>query len=95
MDSENPFGFLLGKPERKVAMDLAVVQASPLDPGVRTPQTLKVRINNWEPKVGELVLAIGYPELNLTELNEDSQRMLFQKGCTGRMAKFMRCILMA
>lgn len=89
MDSENPLGFLLGKPERKVAMDLAVMQASPHDPGVRTPQTLKVRVNNWKPKVGDLVLAIGYPELNLSELNEDSQRMLLSEGMYGAYGKIL------
>lgn len=83
MDSENPFAQLLGKPERKVAMDLAVLQASALGPGVRQPQTLKVRVNDWQPKVGEMVLAIGYSELDLSELGTDAQSMLLTEGMYG------------
>lgn len=89
MDSDDPFAALQGKPERKVAMDLAVLKASPLEAGVRPPQTLSVRVYGWQPKVGDVVLAVGYPELDLSELDGESQRMLLSEGMYGAYGKIV------
>lgn len=83
MDSDDPMGALLGRQERKVAMDLAVLQASSLGPRVRSPQTVSVCINGWRPQVGDILLAIGYPELDLSKLSAESQNMLLSEGMYG------------
>ena len=89
MDSDDPMAPLRGEPQRKIAMDIATMQASPLGPGVRPPQTLKVRVNAGAPKVGDIVLAVGYPELDLSKLAPDSQRMLLSEGMYGSYGKIV------
>lgn len=83
MDSDDPMGALQGRQERKVAIDLAVMQASPLGPLVRPPQTVRVCISGWRPRVGEILLAIGYPELDFSKLSVESQIMLLSEGMYG------------
>ncbi|WP_434119924.1 S1 family peptidase [Pseudomonas fortuita] len=83
MDSENPMAALQGGSQRQIAMDIAIMQASPLGKGVRPPHTLKVRVNDWEPRVGEIVFAVGYPVLDLSKLSADSQNMLLSEGMYG------------
>ncbi|MBV4458048.1 serine protease [Pseudomonas sp. COR58] len=83
MDSDDPIGALRGSQERKVAVDLAVMQTSPLGSQVRPPQTVSVCINGWRPRVGDILLAVGYPELDFSELSADSQKMLLSEGMYG------------
>lgn len=83
MDSDDPLGALRGRRERKVAMDLAVMHATPLGPRVRPPQTVSVCINGWRPQVGDILLAIGYPELDLSKLSAESQKMFLSEGMYG------------
>ena len=73
-------------------MDLAVLKASPLEAGVRPPQTLSVRVYGWKPKVGDIVLAVGYPELDLSELDGESQRMLLSEGMYGAYGKIVEVV---
>lgn len=83
MDSDDPMGALQGRQERKVAVDLAVMQASPLGPNVRSPQTLRVCKNGWLPQVGDILLAVGYPELDLSRIPAKSQKRLLTEGMYG------------
>lgn len=83
MDSDDPMGALRGKQERKVAMDVAVMRASPFGSRVRPPQTVSVDVNGWRPQVGDILLAVGYPELDLSELSAESQQMLLSEGMFG------------
>lgn len=87
MDADDPIGALRGKSERKVAIDLAVLKVSPLGPGVRSPQTLTVRVEGWQPTIGDVVLAVGFPELDLSELDIDSQKLLLSEGMYGAYGK--------
>ena len=89
MDSDDPMAALRGGSQRKIAMDIAIMQASPLGSGVRPPHTLKVRVNDWKPHVGDIVLAVGYPELDLSELTADSQNMLLSEGMYGAYGKIV------
>ncbi|MHC8401504.1 S1 family peptidase [Pseudomonas sp. MDT1-17] len=89
MDANDPMGALLGKSERKVAIDLAVLKASQLGPGVRSPQTLAVRVEGWQPTIGDVVLAVGFPELDLSELDMDSQKLLLSEGMYGAYGKIV------
>lgn len=82
MDAVDPMAALRGEAERKVAFDLAVLKASPLGKGVRPPQTLAVRKDGWQPTIGDVVLAVGFPELDLSEL-DTPQRLLLSEGMFG------------
>lgn len=80
MDVKDPFAALFGRGERSVGLDIAVLQASPLGPGVNAPHTLPVQMHDWEPTVGEIVLAIGFPELDLSELDAGADSTLLSEG---------------
>ena len=83
MDVDDPMAALQGKPERQVAIDLSVLTASPLGSGVRSPQTLFVGKEGKRPAIGDLVLAVGFPELDLSELDHDAQKYLLSEGMYG------------
>lgn len=83
MDSDDPMGALLGRQERQVAIDIAVIQASPLGPRVRHPQAVSVCISGWRPQIGDILLAVGYPELDLSKLSAESQKVLLSEGMFG------------
>lgn len=83
MDADDPMAALRGESERKVALDLAVLKVAPLGAGVRPPQTLAVRKDGWWPTIGDVVLAVGFPELDLSELDIKSQNSLLSEGMFG------------
>ena len=50
---------------------------------MRRPQTLPVRTDGWVPKVGEVVLAVGFPELEFLEIDQAKQSRLLTEGMYG------------
>ena len=74
---------LRGKSERQPAIDVALIAPEPLGPDVRRPQSLPVRLRRWIPVIGEYVLAVGFPQLDLSELNVQKQTALLTEGMQG------------
>lgn len=90
MEVEDPFAALLGNDERAVGLDIAVLQASPHGAGVEAPHTLPVQVHDWEPTEGEVILAVGFPELDLSELDAGADRMLLAEGMFGAYGRIVK-----
>ncbi|TBU77189.1 S1 family peptidase [Phytopseudomonas daroniae] len=82
-ETDDPLAALRGESTRKPAIDVASLKAARLGPGVRPPQTLPIRFSGWTPQTGEIVLAVGFPELDLSEVDESTQQALLTEGMFG------------
>lgn len=82
VDVMDPLAALRGESVQQPAIDVASLRASG-GPAARAPQTLPVRISGWTPKPGEIVLAVGFPQLDLSELNDADQSTLLTEGMYG------------
>lgn len=82
-EMNDPMAALRGKSERQPAIDVALIAPEPLGPDVRRPQSLPVRLRRWIPVIGEYVLAVGFPQLDLSELNVQKQTALLTEGMQG------------
>ncbi len=83
VDVADPLAALRGQSVQQPAIDVASLRASEIGPGARAPQTLPVRTSGWIPKPGEIVLAVGFPELDLSELTDADQSALLTEGMYG------------
>ncbi len=83
METDDPMAALRRQPTRRPAIDVALLKTVEVGPGVRPPQTLPMRINGWVPEVDEVVLAVGYPELDLSEIDQAKQSALLTEGMYG------------
>lgn len=83
MEVDDPMAVLRRQPVRRPAIDVASLRAAEIGPGVRPPQTLPMRMNGWVPQVGEVVLAVGFPELDLSEVDQARQSALLTEGMYG------------
>lgn len=83
MEADDPMAALRGQPSRRPAIDVALLKPEQIGPGARSPQTLPVRTNGWVPKVGEIVLAVGFPQLDLSEVDHARQSALLDEGMQG------------
>ncbi|MGH8109972.1 MAG: S1 family peptidase [Arenimonas sp.] len=83
METDDPMAALRGQSTRQPAIDVALLKAGSIGPGVRPPQTLPMRAKGWVPEVGEIVLAVGFPELNLSEVDQVRQFALLTEGMCG------------
>jgi serine protease Do len=83
MEVDDPMAVLRRQPVRRPAIDVASLRAAEIGPGVRPPQTLPMRTNGWVPQVGEVVLAVGFPELDLSEVGKARQSALLTEGMYG------------
>jgi serine protease Do len=83
MESDDPMIALRGRASRRPAIDVAMLEPEPIGPGVRPPQTLPIRTSGWIPKLGEIVLAIGFPQLDLSEVDSAKQSALLEEGMYG------------
>ncbi|WP_448647183.1 S1 family peptidase [Pseudomonas mohnii] len=79
----DPMAELRGQSTREPAIDVALLTAEQLGAAVRPPQTLPVRSRGWIPQHGEIVLAVGFPELDLSEVSESTQQELLSEGMFG------------
>ncbi|HFH3921529.1 S1 family peptidase [Pseudomonas aeruginosa] len=82
-ETDDPLAKLRGETTSRPAIDVASLKADRLGTGVKPPQTLPVRSSGWVPKLGEIVLAIGFPQLDLSEVDESAQRALLSEGMFG------------
>jgi serine protease Do len=83
VDAADPLAALRGKTVRQPAIDAAVLRAAEHGPRAKAPQTLPVRRRGWSPRLGEVVLAIGFPQLDLSEVSEAMQTALLNEGMCG------------
>lgn len=82
-ETDDPLAALRGESTRKPAIDVASLQAARLGPDVSPPQTLPIRFSGWFPQPGEIVLAIGFPELDFSEVDKATQHALLREGMFG------------
>jgi len=64
---DDPLALFRGESPHQVAADLSSVQAQ-FDHRAILPHSVPVRAQGWTPKIGEYVLAIGYPQLDFSEV---------------------------
>lgn len=83
MEANDPMAALRFKPVRQPAIDAALLKAEEVGPGAKAPQTLPVRTRGWVPRLGEIVLAVGFPELDLSEVDHTRQSALLTEGMCG------------
>jgi serine protease Do len=83
-ENDNPLANLQGMIAPEIAVDLAVMNAKIL-PSVQMPPPhfVPVRAFGWQPSIGEIVLAIGFPELNYERLDQHAQEALLTEGMYG------------
>lgn len=82
MESDDPIAALRGEVSRQPAIDVAMLRPEPIGPGARSPQTLPIR-TNWTPRIGEIVLAVGFPQLDFSEVDPVEQSALLDEGMCG------------
>ncbi|WP_322979270.1 serine protease [Pseudomonas sp. C11] len=82
-EADDPLATLRGESTSKPAIDVASLKAAPHGPGVRPPQTVPIRSSGWVPYPGEIVLAIGFPQLDLSEVDDSAQQALLTEGMFG------------
>lgn len=83
MDSDDPMAALRGEKSRRPAIDVALLMPDPIGPAARPPQTLRMRARGWRPAIGEIVLAMGFPQLDLSEVDIAKQSALLEEGMFG------------
>lgn len=83
MEVDDPMAVLRRESVRRPAIDVASLRVTEIGPGVRLPQTLPMRTKGWVPQIGEIVLAVGFPELNLSEVDLARQSALLTEGMCG------------
>ena len=66
---------------RQPALDVASLEPEAIGLGARPPQTVPVRNSGWTPRLGERVLAVGFPpQLDLSEVDDARQAALLEEG---------------
>lgn len=75
----DPIAALAGRTEFEAASDIAVMEVRNSIPEEMIG-TLGVRLSGVGPRVGELVVAIGFPELDCQPINEEGIRYLLTDG---------------
>lgn len=82
-EKDNPLASLRGESVFQVAADVAGMQAL-FATDAEVPHSLPVRINGWQPVVGEYVFAVGYPQLKPNDAqNEQSLCTIVEDGMYG------------
>ncbi len=84
-EKNNPLASLRGRTEPENSADLAVMTAIIRPEPQRMPQPhfVPVRGSGWHPSIGDIVLAIGFPELECQQLDKHSQKILLSEGMYG------------
>lgn len=75
----DPLTALAGRAEFEAASDVAVLEVGNSIPETMTG-TLAVRLSGVGPRVGEVVVAIGFPELECQPVDEQAMRYLLSEG---------------
>ncbi len=85
-EHDNPLAILCDSATYRIATDLAGLRVSfHLD--AQIPLSLPVRLQGWQPTLGEQVLAIGFPQLDCGEVDDATQRSLITEGMCGAYGK--------
>lgn len=80
---DDPIAAMRGEVRMRPAIDVAQITPEPIGSGAGRPQALPVRKRGWRPTIGEIVLAVGFPELDLSELDIARQTALLTEGMFG------------
>ncbi|MGF6547630.1 S1 family peptidase [Paraburkholderia youngii] len=80
---DDPLATLRGQAVQRPVIDVSAVATGPVGPGARHPQALPVRLTGWKPAIGEFVLAVGFPQLDMSEVDAETQRALLTEGMQG------------
>ncbi|HEY6166499.1 MAG TPA: serine protease [Verrucomicrobiae bacterium] len=78
-ERDDPLASLSGRPELEAASDIAVMHLATPVPD-RMVGTLAVRFSGWQPRKGDTVLALGYPELECQPLDDAEMNYLLSDG---------------
>lgn len=78
---DDPMAALRGESDYRVHADIAGMRAY-LAPEAPTFHALPVDFR-WQPQIGEPVFAVGYPELDLTEMSDGQVRAYLEEGMFG------------
>lgn len=81
-EAENPLASLRGERAHRIAADVASLQVR-FSPDAKVPHSVPVRLEGWQPTIGEQVFALGYPQLKPSELEDDLLRQLIEDGLYG------------
>jgi len=81
-EKDDPLATLKGEIQSENALDLAVMSAV-FKPKAEIPHWLQIRVTGWVPSIGDIVLAIGFPELNYEKLSDSEQKALLSEGMCG------------
>jgi serine protease Do len=82
-EDDDPMAALRGTALHKVITDLAFMQVRFAPETRPTPCSLPIRLSGWQPKVGDQVFAVGFPELKCEEVDEIRMRSLISEGMHG------------
>lgn len=79
---DDPLKIIKGSAEAAVQLDIARIDSNLLP---QTPEQLRLPLNkkSWKPKIGEVVFAVGYPELECKPLSTNEQTLLVSEGMYG------------
>ena len=81
-EKDDPLAVLKGQKQSENALDLAVMTAA-FKPKSEIPHSVPVRASGWFPSIGDVVLAIGFPELNCEKLSDFEKKALLTEGMYG------------
>ncbi len=80
----DPMANLVGVVRPEHAVDLSVMNAEIVPhPQVPPPHFIPVRASRWKPLIGEIILAVGFPELECQRLEKHEQEFLLSEGMFG------------
>lgn len=82
-EDDDPMAALRGASLHKVVADLARMQVRFAPETKPAPCSLPIRLRGRQPKVGEQVFAVGFPELKCEEVDEIRMRSLISEGMHG------------
>jgi serine protease Do len=81
-EKDDSLAILNGQAQSENAMDLAVMNAT-FKSKSEIPHCLPVKASGWFPAIGDVVLAVGFPELNCEKLSDFEQKALLTEGMYG------------
>lgn len=76
--AENPLRDLQGGSDAAVAADIAVMRIG--TPAGKNAATLPIRMHRWHPQIGETVVAIGFPEIDVIQRKSRSDLHTLREG---------------
>lgn len=88
-EKDDPIAKLRGESSMEMLADLAVITATS-QTGLLAPHSIPVKATGWYPSIGEIVLAIGFPQLECQQLDEDSQGATLSEGMYGAYGRIIK-----